>query len=259
MRTFLRSNSGTRSLLGLALALSATPAFAQDADTPAVTVSGSVAVVTDYRFRGISQTDKDFAVQAGLTVSHESGAYVGLWGSSIDDYIAAGGDQEIDLIAGFKKTMGGTTVDVGGIYYYYPGSSKIVPGTNSDFLELYGSVAQTVGPVTAKLAANYAPKQAALSLGAGKEDNLYVNLGLSGGIPNTPVSLSAAVGRTFTKSFLSGGSKYTDWSVGASYTLGKFTFGLNYVDTSYAGGAIVSPSGKDVAKGGLFGSVGVSF
>ncbi|RJT24716.1 hypothetical protein D5I55_04355 [Chakrabartia godavariana] len=259
MRTFLRPTSGLRPLLGLALAAAATPAMAQDADTPAITVSGSVAVVTDYRFRGISQTDKDFAVQAGLTVAHESGAYVGIWGSSVDDYIAAGGDQEIDLIAGYKTTFGGTTVDMGGLYYYYPGSSKIVPGTNSDFLELYGSVAHTLGPVTAKLAANYAPKQAALSLGNGKEDNLYLNFGLSGTVPNTPIGLSAAVGRTFTKSFLSGGSKYTDWNIGASYTLGKFTFGLNYADTSYAGGAILSPSGKDIAKGGLFGSVGVSF
>ena len=184
--------------------------------------------------------------------------YVGVWGSSIDDYIAAGGDQEIDLIAGFKKTMGGTTVDVGGLYYYYPGSSKIVP-TNSDFLELYGSVSQTLGPVTAKLAANYAPKQIALSLGAGKEDNFYMNLGLSGSIPDTGIGLSAGIGRTFTKSFLSGGSKYTDWSVGASYTTGAVTFGLNYVDTSYAGGAILSPSGKDIAKGGIFGSIGVAF
>lgn len=252
MRTFLRP------LLGLAIALSATPAMAQEEESSAITVSGSATVVTDYRFRGISQTDKDFAVQGGFTVSHESGVYVGVWGSSVDDYIAAGSDQEIDLIAGYKKTFGGTTVDLGGLYYYYPGSSKITP-TNSDFLELYTSVSQTIGPVSAKLAAYYAPKQAALTLGAGKEDNFYMNLGLSGSIPDTGVSLSAGIGRTFTTSFLSGGSKYTDWSLGASYTAGAVTFGLNYVDTSYAGGTIVSPSGKDIAKGGIFGSIGVAF
>lgn len=252
MRTF------SRPLLGLALVLSATPALAQE-DSSAITVSGSATVVTDYRFRGISQTDKDFAVQGGITVSHESGVYVGVWGSSVDDYIAAGADQEIDLIAGYKRTIGGTTIDLGGLYYYYPGSSKIIPGTNSDFLELYTSVSQTIGPVSAKLAAYYAPKQAALTLGAGKEDNFYMNFGLSGAIPDTGVSLSAGIGRTFTTSFLSGGSKYTDWSLGASYTTGAVTFGVNYVDTSYAGGAILSPSGKDVAKGGIFGSIGVAF
>lgn len=252
MRTF------SHPLLGLALALSATPALAQE-DASAITVSGSATIVTDYRFRGVTQTDKDFAVQGGLTVSHESGVYVGVWGSSVDEYIAAGSDQEIDLIAGYKKTFGGTTLDVGGLYYYYPGSSKIIPGTNSDFLELYTSLSHTLGPVSAKLAAYYAPKQAGLSLGAGKEDNFYMNFGLSGAIPNTPVSLSAGIGRTFTTSYLSGGSKYTDWSVGASYTTGAVTFGLNYVDTSYAAGALLSPSGKDIAKGGLFGSIGVAF
>jgi hypothetical protein len=67
------------------------------------------------------------------------------------------------------------------------------------------------------------------------------------------------VGRTFTKSFLSGGDTYTDWSLGASYTKGAMTFGLTYVDTSYGKKALVSPSGKDVAKAGLFATLGVAF
>ncbi len=252
MRTILRP------ALGLALILSATPAFAQEAEK-AFTINGSATLTSDYRFRGISQTDKDFAVQGSLTVSHASGAYVSIWGSSIDDYVAAGGDQEVDLIAGYKKTIGGTTFDLGGIYYYYPGSAKIIPGYNSDFLELYGSVAQTFGPVTAKLAANYAPKAAALALDDEKKDNFYMNLGLSGLVPNTPVTLSAAVGHTFTKSFLSGGDKYTDWSLGASYTTGAVTFGLTYVDTDYGKDVLVGTTGKDIAKAGVFGSVGVAF
>ena len=253
MRTFLRP------ALVAALLLSATPVLAQEAESKALTINGSATLTSDYRYRGISQTDKDFAVQGGLTVSHTSGAYVGIWGSSVDDYIAGGSDQEIDLIAGYKKTVGGTTLDFGGIYYYYPGAEKITAGYDSDFLELYGSVAQTFGPATVKLATAYAPKSNALSLGNGKEDNFYMNLGLSGAIPNTPISLSAGVGRTFTKSFLSGGQKYTDWSLGASYTTGPVTFGLSYVDTSYAKGAVVSSSGKDVAKGGIFGTIGAAF
>ncbi len=252
MRTYLRP------VLGLVALASAVPAFAQEADK-AVTVSGSVTLTSDYRYRGLSQTDKDFALQGSVTVSHESGVYVGLWGSSVDDYVAAGGDQELDLIAGYKKTMGSTTIDLGGVYYYYPGSAKIVASTNSDFLELYGSIAQTFGPATAKLTANYAPKSAALSLGSGKEDNFYMNLGLSSPIPDTPISLSAAVGRTFTKSFLSGGDTYTDWSLGATYTTGPVTFGLTYVDTDYGKNVVVSPSKKDIAKAGVFGSIGVSF
>jgi hypothetical protein len=65
----------------------AAPAFAQDeaaeeAEGP-ITISGGIAVVSDYRFRGVSLSDKDFAIQPTLTISHESGFYVGVWGSTI--------------------------------------------------------------------------------------------------------------------------------------------------------------------------------
>ena len=235
------------------------PAFAQEAEeeAKAITLSGSAAIVSDYRFRGISQTDKNFAVQAGLTASHESGVYVGVWGSSIDDYVAAGGDQEIDLIAGFKKSIGDTTVDVGAIYYFYPGAEQLLPGYNSDFAEFYGSVTQAIGPVSAKLAAAYAPSQSALDYGFGKEDNFYMNFGLSGTVPDTGLGLSAGVGRTFTRSFLSGGIKYTDWSLGATYTTGPVTLGLSYVDINKAGFNPIS--GKNIYKGGVVGSLSVAF
>ncbi len=252
-------------MLGLAIALSAaTPAFAEDApaeETPAITINGTAAVVSDYRFRGISQTNKRFAMQGSLTVSHESGLYASVWGSSIDDYIAAGGDQEIDLIIGFKKTYDGTTFDVGALYYYYPGSSNFVPGYNSDFLEPYPAVSHTFGPVTAKVSANYSPKQKALDIGFGKEDNLYAALDLSAGIPDTPLSLSGHLGHNFSRSFLSGGVKYTDWSVGASYTYKALTFGVSYVDTSTDIFSYPLGGGKNrnITKGGIVGTVGVSF
>jgi uncharacterized protein (TIGR02001 family) len=245
----------------LAMASISAPAFADDSEaaeeTKAITINGTATVVSDYRFRGISQTDKSFAVQGSITATHESGLYASVWGSSIDDYVAAGGDQEIDLIAGYKKTFGSTTVDAGAIYYYYPGSSQLIPNYDSDFLEVYGSVAQAIGPVTAKVAVNYAPSQAALGVGFGKEDNLYANLGLSTTIPDTGIGLSAGVGHSFSKSFLTGGIKYTDWSVGASYTTGPITLGVTYVDTDASG---VNPfSGKDIYKAGVFGTLGVAF
>jgi uncharacterized protein (TIGR02001 family) len=236
--------------------IAAVPAAAQDAaETKAITVNGSAAVVSDYRFRGISQTDKSFAVQGSVTATHESGLYASVWGSSIDDYIADGGDQEIDLIAGYKKTFGATTVDVGSTYYYYPGAEQITPGFNSDFVEFYGSVAQAVGPVTAKVAAMYAPKQSALDYGFGKEDSFYMNGSLSGSVSG--VGLNAAVGHSFKKSYLTGGIKYTDWSLGASYTTGPVTFGVSYVDTDAVGYNPIS--GKNIYKAGVVGSLSVAF
>lgn len=247
-----------RPVLGLAFLASAAPAFAEDAKS--LTFNGSATLISDYRFRGISQTDKNFAMQGSLTVSHESGVYASVWGSSIDDYVANGGNQELDLIAGYKKTVGATTFDMGGLYYYYPGSSHGGAKYYSDFLELYGSVSQTFGPATAKLTANYAPKAQALSLGKGKSDNFYMNLGVSSPIPSTPFSVSAGFGHTFTRSLLSGGSTYSDWSLGASYTKGPMTIGLSYVDTDYGKNVVTNPvSHKDLVKAGLVASIGVAF
>ncbi len=238
--------------------LAAAPAFAQNpADPPPpVTVSGSATVVSDYRFRGISQTDKDFAVQGGISVSHQSGVYAGIWGSTIDDYVAGGADQEIDFNAGFRKDLGGTILDVGATYYYYPGAEKIVPGYDSDFLETYASLSHTLGPVSAKASVVYAPKQSALSVGAGKEDNLYVAGDLSAGIPTTPITVTAHLGHSFGPSYLTIGKNYTDWSVGAAYVWGNLNIGITYVDTNKA---LYSPSGKNISGAGIVGSIGVSF
>ena len=235
-------------LLGLACA----PACAQEAEGSAIKLSGGATLLSDYRFRGISQTDRRFAVQGSFTVAHESGLYGTVWGSSIDDYVYNGADQEIDLTLGYRRTYGATTVDAGVLYYYYPGSG----GIDSDFFEPFVSVAHALGPVTAKVSAAYAPKQRALSIGNGKEDNLYVAGDLSAAIPDTPVSLTAHLGHSFGPSYLTIGEEYTDWGLGASVAYKNLSFGLSYVD---ADGSFITPSGRDAAKAGLVASVGVSF
>ena len=259
-------------LLGLVLALSATPALAQegsDQGTPVatppteepkgpLTVNGTATLVTDYRFRGLSQTDKDFALQGSITVTHESGIYVSVWGSSIDDYVAAGSDQELDLIAGVKKTFGNVTVDGGVLYYYYPGGEKLIPEAPTDFFEPYVSVSGTVGPVSAKVLAAYAPKQHALSDGLGtgtRDDGLYVSGDLTGSLMG--IGITGHLGHSFMRNFITGGQRYTDWSVGASYTWNAITFGVAYVDTD--ADRINSFTGKNIAKAGIVGSIGVSF
>jgi uncharacterized protein (TIGR02001 family) len=258
------------SLAAFAAAAAATPAMAQDQTDPppAVTISGSVGVVSDYKFRGISQTDGNFAVQGGITISHKSGFYIGTWGSSIDDYVTVHGTghQELDLIAGYKHSFnGGLTVDVGAVYYVYPGTRPGFAGDTSasDFIEPYASVAYAIGPVTAKVTTNYAPKQKALAIDQGltgllpKEDNLYLAGDLSASIPKTPIGLTAHIGHTWGPSWLSGPtSEYTDWSLGATATWKSLTFGVSYVDTDTY---FYTPSGKDVAKGGIIGSVSVAF
>jgi uncharacterized protein (TIGR02001 family) len=246
----------TKGLAALAFftttAFTAAPALAEDMGG-GFAINGGATLVSDYRFRGISQTDEDFAIQGTLSVSHESGFYVTVWGSSIDDYIAATADAEVDLVGGWRHTYGGTTVDVGILYYYYPGGCCDI---NTDFVEPYASVAHTFGPVTAKATVNYAPSQSALSIGNGNEDNLYLAGDLSATIPDTPVGLSAHLGHSFGPSYLTIGDEYTDWSLGSTFTWHNFVLGLSYVDTD---GTFITPTGRNASDGTVVFSVGASF
>ena len=244
----------------------ATPALADEpADPPpAITINGTATLVSDYRFRGISQTDKNFAVQGSLTISHSSGFYASVWGSSVDDYVTAStqGHQEIDIIGGWKHTYSGTTIDVGALYYFYPKTKLAGDNSSSDFIEPYLAVSHTFGPVTGKATINYAPKQKALRLDqtTGKSnDNIYIAGDLSAAIPNTPVGLTAHIGHSFGPSWLATtgrGNEYTDWGLGATLTYKAITLGVQYVDTDTT---FFTPSGKDAAKGGVVASLGVSF
>lgn len=216
-----------RSLMALALLSVSVPAFAQDAESTEAdppsdfTVTGGATVVSDYRFRGVSFSAEDFAIQGTFNVNHSSGLYVGVWGSSLDD-TPTFGHTELDIYAGYTtEVASGTSIDVGLLYYYYP-NGNFGP---SDYFEPYASVKTTIGPVTAKLGAAYAFDQSALA-----GDNIYVYTDLGVGIPDTPVSLNAHLG--YSDGSLSPGGNYWDWSVGADFALGGgLTAGVKYVDT----------------------------
>ncbi len=250
----------TKSVLSLhaalaALTFAAAPAAAHDLGG-GFTINGGATIVSDYRFRGISQTDRRFAVQGTLSLSHSSGFYATVWGSSIDNYVAGESDQEIDLVAGWKHSYGNTTIDVGVLYYYYPNSAAIAPGYDSDFVEPYVSVSQAVGPVTLKATANYAPSQSALSIGNGNEDNLYIAGDVSASLGHG-FAVSGHVGHSFGPSYLTIGRGYTDWNLGVSYTTGRLTVGVQYVDTD---DSFITPfTGRNASGSGVVGSVGVSF
>lgn len=95
--------------------------------------TANIGVVSNYMFRGITQTEGATAVQGGVDYSDASGLYAGTWASNIDF-----GDEatyELDLYAGYGGEVEGIAYDVGYIYYAYPDSSA-----NIDFGELYGEV-----------------------------------------------------------------------------------------------------------------------
>lgn len=235
----------------LAVAALAFPALAQAQEAPpaAITISGSAALVSDYRFRGVSQSDEEMAIQGGVTVAHESGAYIGTWASNLAGWGTFGGsNMELDVFGGYKMPVGGATLDVGLTWYMYPGGSD-----KTDFGEPYVKVSGTVGPANLLAGVAYAPKQQALgrwyltgaSYATGtpdapgaKSDNLYVWGDASTGIPGTPLTLKGHLGYSSGNAGLgpNGTSvaptgKYFDWLLGADYVVGPITLGVAYVDT----------------------------
>lgn len=232
--------------------LPAAPAAANDLGA-GFSANGGTTLVSDYRFRGISQTDKRAAAQGTFTVAHSSGFYGSWWGSSIEDYVAAGSDVENDFILGYKKSFGSTTVDGGVLYYSYPGSD----GVKTNFAEPFVRITQAFGAASLTGTAAYAPKQRALMVdGIHKEDNLYLAGDLGYAIPATPVSLIAHFGHSFGPSYLTIGKAYSDWSLGASIAHKNFNAGLSYVDTNKS---LDSPRGRNIAGAGVVASLGVSF
>jgi uncharacterized protein (TIGR02001 family) len=269
-----------------AIALSAaTPAMAQDEPTKPITVTGSVALVSDYRFRGVSQSDEELAVQGGITVTHESGFYVGTWGSNLSGWGTFGGSNtELDLFGGYAIPLGGATVDVGLTWYMYPGGAD-----KTDFAEPYVKVSGTVGPAKLLAGVAYAPKQEALgrwylsgaSYGTGipdapgdKEDNLYIWGDISSGVPSTPLTLKAHLGYSNGNAGLgpNGTSvaptgKYLDWMVGGDFAVGPLTLGVAYVDTNISKSESVylqpnfssTKDGSSIASGQVVFSVSAAF
>ena len=210
----------TMSVAMSAMAISV-PAFAQDAAAEEasgpITVSGGAALVSDYRFRGVSLSDKGFALQPFLTVKHESGLYVGAWGSNIVEN--AGDDMEVDLYAGFAGGEG-LTYDIGATYYLYPGVSSL------NYLELTGKLGSTVGPATIGAQLSYVPSQD----NTGNTDNVYVATNASVALPNTPISIVASVG--IEDGAFTAGSEKLDWTLGLTTNFAGFTLGASYVDTN---------------------------
>jgi len=218
-------------------------AHAQEEEAPsAVTVSGSATIASDYRFRGVSQSDKEMAVQGGLTLSHQSGLYVGTWASNLSGWGTFGGsNMELDLIGGYKaKLSDSATLDVGLTWYMYPGGSD-----DTDFAEPYVKLSGTTGPATLTAGVAYAPKQYALANVSNapnsrgqKDDNLYLWGDGALAIAGTPLTAKAHIGYSDGNPGLGPNGTsvaptgtYWDWSLGVDATWRNLTFNVSYVDT----------------------------
>ncbi|WP_427968502.1 TorF family putative porin [Altererythrobacter sp.] len=197
------------------------------------TASANVALTTDYRFRGVSLSAGDMAIQGGFDISHSSGLYVGTWASSIEGG-GSYGEMELDIYGGWSGDLAeGVSFDIGLLYYMYPtDGDAVLNDYNVNYWEPYASLGFSIGPASATVGVAYAWDQSSL----GDEDNLYLYTDLEFGIPDTPLTLSGHLGYTdgvLAPPLLAGALDDTglDWSIGASASL----FGPLSVSVSYIG------------------------
>jgi uncharacterized protein (TIGR02001 family) len=220
-------------VLSLALAAAfAAPGIAA-AQASASPISGNVSLVSDYRFRGLTQTFEEPALQGGFDYAHSSGFYLGNWNSSISDTFYGGSPLEMDFYAGYKPTFGDITGDVGILYYYYPGSNA--PGIGKiDNTEIY------VGAAWKWLSAKYFH---AVSDFFGVPDTKNSNyIDLSASFPfGSGWTLLGHVGRQKVKSISA--ADYTDYKVGITKDIRGWVLGAAFVDTDAEDAAYTFTSG----------------
>ncbi len=198
----------------------AAPGLAAAADPSPVT--GNMSLVSEYRFRGIDQTFGKPALQGGFDYAHSSGVYLGNWNSNVNPGAGFnGGNFEMDFYGGWKKSFGDFGVDVGLIYYYYPGSTPKVDNT-----EIY------FGGSWKTLSAKYYHATDDYFSVANSKNSNYLDFSFThdfgGGF-----GMVAHYGILKFKNVTDG--DYNDWKLGATYDLSGWVLGAAYVDTDAKG------------------------
>ena len=249
--------------LGSGAALAQAPA--PQAPASPHTLTGNVGLFSQYIFRGLSQTNREPAVQGGFDYSHASGFYAGTWASNIswlrdgltpafapNPAYSSGGSLEWDFYGGLKGNIGKSdfTYDVGLLYYWYPGD--VAPGfVRADTFELYGALGWKW--LSAKLSYSLDNKTFGVPDSRGTwylDFSADVPLGTSGFSLLAHYGIQRYDGHTFGLA-LDNDSLYSyeDWKIGFKYALPKdFVIGAYYTDTS---GANRLAYGK-VSQGGVF-------
>lgn len=209
-------------IAGAVLAASSTAAMAE--------ISGNVSMVSDYAFRGVSQTDEQIAIQGGLDYAHDSGFYVGTWASNVSEAFFNGTPSssndpqiELDIYAGFGGELAnGIGYDLGILHYDYPGADQF----DTDELYISGSMAGFT------VSFNYTDELAFLG---STESAYYLAAGYEMGLPQD-FGLSLHVGLNDGDAFDGGpgaafNDSYVDWSIGLTKSVAGVDLGLTYVDS----------------------------
>ena len=201
------------------------------------TSSANVGLFSEYRFRGVKQTEDAPAIQGGFDLSHSSGIYLGNWNSNVE---FGNTSLEMDFYAGYSFDIGDLNIDIGDLYYYYPDNSGQTPNINSN--EVYAIA--SYGPFSGGY--HYFTTE---WFGVGDDSgSTYMQINID--LPITEkLTLSAHAGSSDIEGAV--GSNYEDYSISAVYAMQNgFDLGLDYIQNNGNGctssacssGAVISIS-----------------
>lgn len=281
----------TRNFLATTLlALCAGTALAQtEQAAPEHSLTGNVGLFSDYRFRGISQTWRQPAVQGGFDYAHSSGAYagpyVGVWASNVsDNSYNNGAGLELDLYGGYRFALTQVsgqdlTLDLGALAYVYPGAKLnsapgVATGEKYDNLDVYAALSW--GAFSAKLSlaatdyfglnsttAGYAYFSSLAARGASKGSS-YLDLNYRFDLASVSegLALDTHLGHLAVRHY--GELSYTDLKLGLVKSVGGFNVGAALIATDadkafYQAGNSAGQSPKRLGRAGLVLSVQRSF
>jgi uncharacterized protein (TIGR02001 family) len=181
-------------------------------------LSAYVTLTTDYRDRGLSQSDGEPALQAGVDYQHGSGFFTGIWGSTVEYEVEAGRrhprENVIELYAGYNWRNERWSVTAAAARYVYPDIS-----VDYDYDEVAAGLAYRD-----HLFLTVSYTDALLSLGPSRLD---AELTLAVPLP-AGVELGGTIGRVDSEAFSGGG--YAHWNLGASRALGPLSLDLRFYD-----------------------------
>lgn len=255
MRDLAKMFLGVASFAGL-LGVSI-PALAQDA--PDFALAGTVAVTSDYRFRGISLSDRSFAPQGSLTLTGPEGFYISAWGSGADFDAGKSGNpyMELDLYGGKHTDLWGVDWNFMPYYYAYP-AQDFPPGTpTADYFELINQLSKTTdfglgGTVTYAWSPN-------LPFNGGTGN--YIALLLSYPITDW-LSISGNFGHQWAQNAkYTGSSDYSHGDLGVTASYKGFALDVRYTgtDLTRSGCANFYMATKNACAGGVVATLSYSF
>lgn len=241
---------------GIARADADAPAAAQAQATPSYTLTANVSLATQYRYRGLMQTDNKPAIQGGFDFTHESGFYLGNWDSNIswlsDSNPDVSAPIEMDFYGGYRGNIAdGIPFDIGVLKYYYPGD---YPSgyTSPDTTELYGSVGY--GPVNLKY--SYAPTN--LFGFAKSKGSQYADLSGNFDTGAWGLVLNAHVGYQYVRNV--GNASYYDWKLGLTKDLGQgLSVSVAYIDTNAERSVYTNSQGRNMGRATALASISKTF